>query len=180
MTCGIDGCLQSFRLYSSITSHFKRKHPGKSIDITSQPSMENDPTRSTCQHHPVNSSNPADDSATMQGGDCSDQCLTDIDPGSSLNASNQLQRSAALFLLNMKERYKLTQSAVNFAVDQIRQMVTLAVEEAQTTLLSSSNDNGTNLPKIESADPFSGLETEHMQTKFYREQFGLVVSLFKD
>ena len=65
----------------------------------------------------------------------------------------------------MKEHYKLTQSAVNFTVDQVRQMVTLAVEEAQTTLLSSSTDNGTNLPTKEHTDPFSGLDTEYMQRK---------------
>ena len=37
----------------------------------------------------------------------------------------QMQRSAALLLISMKERYKLTQTTVDFTVNQVQQMVTL-------------------------------------------------------
>lgn len=96
------------------------------------------------------------------------------------------QRMAALFLLSLKEKYHLTQSSVNYAVGQVTGMIDLiaadirvAVEEK---LRTSLNSTGVALPCLDDCfnsdmiNPFNGLMSEHMQTKFYRENFGLVVS----
>jgi len=81
----------------------------------------------------------------------------------------------------LKERYEITKSALDFAVGQVHQMLTYAVEDikdsVETRLLSTDTD--AHLPDIGDcfnvADPFGSLENEYMQTKYYRENFNLVV-----
>ena len=90
--CGIDGCLQSFTLYSSINSHIQRKHPGKNIDALARRSTgDGDEYERTAQEN-------------------DDDFMDTEDPSSSLSPSctgathrQQMQRSAALLLLNMKD-----------------------------------------------------------------------------
>ena len=78
---------------------------------------------------------------------------------------------------------KKTQSSVNFAVGQVTGMmefiaadIRVAVEEKLRTALT---DTGVNLPCLDDCfnniNPFDGLMSEHMQTKFYKENFYLVV-----
>ena len=98
-----------------------------------------------------------------------------------------LQRTAALFLLILKEKHRLTQSAVDFAVGSVKQMMTLAYEGSKQSVkeaLQSSQDTSdiSHAADLDSCfqlafvDPFSGLETEYLQTKYYRDNFNLVVS----
>ena len=68
---------------------------------------------------------------------------------------------------------------MDFTVNQVQQMVTLVVEDAQATIAAKLREGGidpTSYCKEPTADPFSNQHTEHKQTKFYREEFGLVVS----
>ena len=69
----------------------------------------------------------------------------------------------------------MSQSAINFAVgsintivDSVCKSVQSSLEEVSATRLTESFD--------EREDPFAPLKTEYMQSKFYREHFGLVVS----
>lgn len=50
-------------------------------------------------------------------------------PEPSLSNENRLERSAAFFLISLKERYEITQSALDFAVFQVQQMVAYAVKD---------------------------------------------------
>ena len=45
-----------------------------------------------------------------------------------------IQRIAAIFLLTLKEKYRLTQSAVDFAVGYVRQMVSLVCEQSKRSV----------------------------------------------
>ncbi len=93
-----------------------------------------------------------------------------------------LERSAALFLLTLKEKYQLTQSALNFASSQVQEMMFYDHQD-KVEALQSILDNQTASPGIEFnlseslqyKNPFANLETEHLQTKYYKEHFGLVV-----
>lgn len=84
---------------------------------------------------------------------------------------DKLQRSAALFLLTLKEKYKLTQTALNFAVGQVQCMVNFALEDLKESMQLSDDESVLNF------DPFEDLKSEHMQTKFFKENFGLVVRM---
>lgn len=48
-----------------------------------------------------------------------------------LCASDRLQRSAALFLLSAKERFHLAQSALNYVIQQVQQMVSFAIDDIE-------------------------------------------------
>ena len=95
---------------------------------------------------------------------------------------SSLKIKAAHFLLTFKERYGLTQSAVDFAVGSVNQMIEGVSEEHQKSVEKYLQENDIALPTtldecFPSMDLFSDLQTEYQQTKFYREQFGLVVSI---
>ena len=91
---------------------------------------------------------------------------------------------AALFLLCLKEKHRLTQSSVNFAVTQVTDMFEFIATDIRASvegkLKESLNEAGVSLPDLaecfNNVNPFDGLMSEHMQTKFYRENFYLVVS----
>ena len=99
------------------------------------------------------------------------------------NEPDRLQRSAALFLLTLKEKYEITQSALNFAVGQVQQMVAFAVEDTRISMkehlfphLQAADISVEVMDNFDVPDPFDILQTEHMQTKYYKEYFDLVVS----
>ena len=71
--------------------------------------------------------------------------------------------TAAMFLLTFKERYSLPQTAIDFAVGTINGII--------SSVCGSMSSSG------EFEDPFALLRTEYKQNKFYRDVFGLVVSL---
>ena len=167
-TCGIEGCSTTFKTYSALSSHLNRKHTNATIV-----SQQENP--SVCCNTSLEHSNESDSSLMTTGEDVSSQNVA-------LNGGSQ--RMAALFLLSLKEKYHLTQSSVNFAVGQVTGMmefiaadIRVAVEEKLRTAL---NDTGVNLPCLDDCfnniNPFDGIMSEHMQTKFYKENFYLVVS----
>ena len=177
--CGIDGCPQTFKTFSAITSHLRRRHRGTELESAALA-----PTSSEDQH--------------CQSYESLDMELTEVSQEETLLHASMsiqvdcLQRSAALFLLCLKERYEVTQTAVDFAVGQVQQMVAYTVEDIQSSvkncLIPHLQAKGlpVDLLDIDECfgvpDLFCNLQTEYMQTKFYRENFNLVVSriLFLD
>ena len=96
--------------------------------------------------------------------------------------SDRLHRSAALLLLNAKEHHQLTQPVLSFIIHQIQQMFSFAVDDINEMVKKYSTAQGTlgSIPELEAHleamhNSFSCLETEYMQTKFYREYFNLVI-----
>lgn len=96
--------------------------------------------------------------------------------------TNKLSRFAALFLLNAKERFQLTQSSLDFITQQIQQLISFAIDDIAEIVSKYLNKQGVReIPsfteQLESfRNPFMHLQTEYMQKKFYRENFKLVVS----
>ena len=95
--------------------------------------------------------------------------------------SDRLARSAALFLVTLKEKYALTQSTIDFAVGQVNGIMTYVAEDLKASMESAlrevSLETGAEVPDLvgcyEECRPFIW---RLMQTKFYRENFSLVVS----
>ena len=79
-------------------------------------------------------------------------------PFANVKPEKDPQRIAAKFLLTLKEKYNISQAAVNFTLGSIGSIV--------DSVCNSCFDH---------SDPFDLLHTECQQTKFY-EEFGLVVS----
>ena len=173
-TCGIDGCRQTFNKYSSIKSHISRKHRGlERVGILSG----TDENTSI-----VTSSTNFDDDLDSTG----DGVDVSVDRARTTDTQSRLTRSAALFLITLKEKYALTQSATDFAVGQVKELMMYMLEDLKSSVDSAlqefSLETGSEVPDLahcyENINPFLHLETEHMQKKFYKENFNLVVRYF--
>ena len=170
-------CPQTFTKYSSMTSHLSRKHRQVVVEDESEEAVNNSPQSSLQIISP-------DDNQAMDIQQHSDvdrlfNSQTGELPVACSVQRQHLQRSAALFLLTMKERYKLTQTAVDFAVNQVKNMVTYALQDMQATVQQGITSGVETTDAIDmigrSIDPFEDLHTEYKQTKFYKENFNLVV-----
>lgn len=179
MRCVVVGCSQSFRCYSSFSSHLSRKHRG--VDFESEArvmalshsflAQQEEPTHSDVDAPMVqeegfsNLNETIDDPQVIVSGD-----------------SSRLFRFAALFLLNAKERYQLTQSSLDFITQQIQQMIYFVVDDIAEIVTEHLSNEGVSeissfTEQLDSyRNPFIHLQTEYMQNKFYQENFKLVVS----
>ena len=179
--CRVSGCAQTFRCYVSFNSHLSRKHRG--VDIEREARMA--ATSSVRGERDGDGFNGLDDDVleSMEQGDGEE-----IEPSNALNqdcpvSSERLYRSAALFLLSAKERYQLTQTALDFITQHVQQMVSFVVDDIKEAVKKNLANHGMEIDWSELdakfeylRNPFVQLPTEYLQNKYYREQFNLVVS----
>ena len=178
LVCGIQGCLHSFKCgstYSSFKSHACRKHPNWKEHVNVADTLPPMPLR------PVE--NEAQD--LTETSDVSEAVAVCATPSSaapaeqtistSASTSSIAQRTAAMFLLTFQERFRVSQTAINFAVGSINTIVDGVCEVIQHSLEAANSSIDTSAFD-EREDPFSLLKTEYKQCKFYREVFGLIVS----
>ena len=186
-TCGIQGCIRKFRNYHTLKSHIVRNHSGE--DLNSVPERFDSPSENT-----------GSDIDTAENDECPSELDDDLDmdpeqlqtvctmQSGGLSGANQLQKSSALFLLTLKEKYRLTQTAVDFAVDQIKTTVEHIIDdlregvarEVMNITSELSDDDKSRIYSVfdNAKNPFSGIETQYLQSKYFEENFAVVVSLF--
>lgn len=179
--CGIQGCLHCFKngsSFSSFKSHASRKHPNWQEYINAElplPSLSlSSSDELNCEDHIVEDSlqlslveNTSEHENTVSS--------TNSQLHNFPQSCSEGQKRAALFLLTFKEKYNLSQTAIDFAVGSVQQMLNSVCTSAVTTVDVDPLVAETIAANLE--DPFSLLQTSHQQTKFYRENFGLVVCI---
>ena len=157
--CGISGCIQTFKTYSAIASHLQRKHPNCDLELSQRDIFQD--------------SDGTMDYENEESDECSRQSSSDTEK------KLQAQKSIALLLLTLKERYKVTQAAVDFTLTQVKQTVALLMEDVKGKVMDILKDGSTRHDDITSCfddlDIFDGLSTEYKQSQFYQKQFNLVV-----
>lgn len=198
-TCEINGCIRKFQNYNTLKSHIARNHCGEDPDSapTYLPSSSTLLSDSDTIEHVLNDEGPTSGPDSLQ--DC--QLGPDIDSiynseqsqtmcmiqSPSAIAANQLQKSSALYLLTLKEKYKLTQTAIDFTVGQLKVTVDNIVDDLHQAvdreIMNTPGLSDDDKSRISSVfhnvkNPFSGLETQYLQSKYFEENFALVVSLF--
>ena len=89
---------------------------------------------------------------------------------------------AARFMITLKEKYKLTQTSLQFTLDSVTdilkavsQNINLSVRKQLTELSQSSDILDVLSCCFEIDSPFKNLATEYQQTKYYKENLGLIV-----
>ena len=91
-----------------------------------------------------------------------------------------IEQAVTQFLLIFKEKYKLTQAAINFAVKSVTDIVKLTSENieqhvlAQLVKIDPCNDSYLSRP-FPFTDHFMNLRMEYQQNKYYRDNLGLIV-----
>ena len=178
ISCGIKDCpRRSTRPYNNFASykkHLYRHHPDV-LNQTIHPAVaENDETQNADPElHPIN---PCDDiSDPSEHGN-----------GLQESHSEQLKRSAALFILKTAEVRKLTLTAVNGVLEDVQELVERAVHGTHTkvcSVLHKAGISASDVPELHDLftdenllNPFMGLQTEHLQVKYFKEKFGYIVS----
>ena len=165
--CPALGCSQSFRTFSGISSHIVRKHPRFNF------SMQVSTSQSDLVSNDFEISNMNSEVQCMLDGDS-------MDHGNAVELNiptftNQ-QKSAALFILTLKERYCITQVALDFAIGQVKEMVGYIMDDVKLNLQQQLTNECLDIEQIfDHSKIFDGLNTEYLQQKFYRQHFGLVV-----
>ena len=175
--CGINGCIRTFCKYSTIKSHVARKHCDVDLDTVEVGRNTSLSLESSVADNIEDSTRESIESQVNSMEVCAN-CIA---------SSNQMQKTAALYLLTLKERYKITQTTVDFVVSQTKHIVDNVVTDLRSAAekeikkLSCLNDedaSGILSVFTDVRDPFLGLETHYLQCKFYEEHFGFLVSIF--
>ena len=165
ITCGLNGCVRSFKNFRVFWNHAYSMHGGDA----------------------------ALSSECVQADDHTDNSITEaVTPeiSTSQNVSmKELQMSAALFLMGMKENFKLTQVALQGVIDGVTGLTQGRLSTLHSRIQSILAAAPSGIPASITDDicrlfdengeffrPFLGLETEHQQSRFYRTHFNFVVS----
>lgn len=183
-TCVVPSCIHRFKsgsTYSGFLTHCMRKHPGwrealrndechtSSLSSTSSTgSMSEGTDVLSDEDMVIEDLGYANESADNNG--CRDERTVNIDV------------MGAQFLLNLKEKYKVTQVALDFVLNAVVKFISIASAEIKHKVFDKLKElNGeSDLEDLNDCflpiNPFSQLRTEYEQTKFYKEQLGLIVS----
>ena len=168
ITCGINGCIRSFKNFRTFQDHVSAFHRGPGIEDGDNRVVDN-----------------GEDGDGEVDRDCEDSVFQSSPEPQSVTA--QLQRSSALFLLGLKEKHKLTQVALQGLIEGTTALVQCRQDILRSQLLSilSSEDLPasvtTRITECLSDDgifgrPFLGLETQHQQVNYYKTNLRLIVS----
>ena len=156
--CGIDCCPQTYNNFESYRSHVYRKHR-------------------YALHSNSSGADSSRDDTVVPMPDSYD--LPDIPMCVGNNTSKDL---GAKLLLKIKEEYRIPQSTLNKIIGDVKGMWTVSHESVKKKVMSFVSSK---LPEKEIEElaecfdnsfPLQGLETEHMQLKYYKEHFNDLVS----
>ena len=91
-----------------------------------------------------------------------------------------------MFILKLKQKYKLAQTTIDGILGDVEQMTETVVTKLQqrlSAIMSNAGLSSTEIPGYWEAfndpdivRPFNGLNTEYLQEKFFRDCMELVVS----
>ena len=95
-----------------------------------------------------------------------------------IDHTNIVKVAAANFLLTLKEKFKLPQSSIDYTVKAVEEITANSIKHS---LMSHLHTSGVDHSLVHSFDacfsstsPFADLKTEYQQTKFFKEEFGLI------
>ena len=104
-------------------SHISRKHPNQG-DILSNPSSVE--LSAEC------STSYVDPEQTAHVGELQASEPEVVESESTGEISQHSDKHSALFLLNLKEKHRLTQTSINFALSQVQQMINHIIQKLQS------------------------------------------------
>ena len=176
VVCGILGCprrsTQPYTNFASYKKHLYRHHPEllkgyyHTVDSSSV-------VPQCC--HPWSVENGTDSTTESQS-----------EFSFSVSHREDLKRSAALFILKTAEVHKLTLTSVNEILGDVQQLVERTVLDMRWQIecaLQNSQIDPNSIPGLTHIfdeeyllNPFSCIQSEYLQMKYFRDTFGLIVS----
>lgn len=172
ITCGLNGCLRSFSSFQSFRNHVYSYHGGESsLDQQQTADGKSDGTGDI-------GGDDGDDDGDGDDGITFDSEVRETPPS---------QRNAAMFLMGLKEKYMITQVALQGVIEGVTNLVQSHLDALHSQVQQQLLQSGVSQAAIDGiqplfsecgtyAHPFQGLETQYQQLKFYRQHFKLIVS----
>ena len=109
-----------------------------------------------------------------------------MSPYSLLTTPLEDKRNSALFILKSKVMYKIPQVHLEHLIEDITGLLERKVDNLRTMLHHMLEQRQISYELVDSlmgvivntlSNPFSELETNYLQLKFFEEHFGIIVSL---
>lgn len=201
VSCGIDACGSTFTNYHTFRRHLRKKHRhvcrdddiGESSSSPDGPVQEHEPTDHfsfsgelyVCQENLAYSCiyHYADDPLAIQPEE------EPSDPSHSHGPSSRARKrgDAAMWVLKLKERRMLTQTATDEILSDVTELCTDIVADTKEevfTVLRSAGVNPEEIPGLRNifsessqhAQPFSNIRTPYLQLSYCRKHLNFVVS----
>lgn len=158
ISCGLRFCPATYTNYESFRSHVYRKHRDE-LFVESN----------GCT--PDSHSEEADSSLLDWEGTA--DISNDEHPKHSTEPLDDMKLHAAKFILRTKEECKLTQTSVDAVLSSVKGLWGKAMENLRSKLSDYLPEE---IDQSCFSSPFDGLETRHLQQKYYQENFNYVVS----
>ena len=183
LSCPVGECAQTFSQgakFTSFVTHANRKHHNWRKQLENVQDMSECYCRPATLEPDVGDGDIAPGSADMLPGSSSSEDATFVRTSHPWPHTESTEKTAGHFLLSAKERHRLTQSAMKFTVTSVKKLISDVHKDIKSAVVSKLTQQRINTEEldleVEVPNPFEGLETEHMQTKFFQKIFGLVVS----
>lgn len=120
--------------------------------------------------------------------DC-DEVGNEISENDYINSSEEntadthldVEVAAARFLLNLKEKFKLSQVSLNYTIKAVEEITAISACNIKQSVLRKLHEEGITASSVSldqcflPVNPFVNLGTEYQQTKYYKERFNLIV-----
>ena len=183
ITCGIDGCVKHFKKCSSYLSHVYRHH-------RKLRAKEHEPERDSVTFGEPKDTltvcEPTGDTLIQEESAASRSSLLDHSVFQLLGTDNNEQKKkSALLILEFKEVRGLSDTAIKAVVSGCNDMIDYNNKRLPAALSEQLSKDGIYVPdsciqqvfqKVSS--PFEGMENVYLQEKFFREEFGCIVSYY--
>ena len=169
--CHVEQCPRAFTLgstYSSL-SHATRKHPNWKELLDQAPPITkpklNQSANSSASFLECESQGEIESDNDQQddSNDPMDFSTPEWPTDSSGDDVSDARKAAGKFLLGLKERYRLSQAAVDFTVGAVNQIISIVHEDLKKNVTQSLNSMGVAITDIDylfnPEDIFDGLET---------------------
>lgn len=169
VTCGIDGCKNTYSKFSSLNTHVYRHHKHRMCGSTNSGQSQND---SSMLQPDYQEQVPMEDTAIMEH-----ENETRVEA----NSETDVRKNSARFLLQLREGKGLSQVAVDTVVEGCQELIGECLHNLQMEIKGKIEDSE-QLNVIDGAfqhctRPFDGLGNKYQQEKFYVQEFDMIVSI---
>ena len=177
--CCIGECgVGQFESFAALKSHLYRKH-------YIRPSTSSDEEDESHSVYNLQVDTDALFQETSQDGLQTQDIQADVDRLLEVDQVQQ-KRSSALFLMKLKELYRLSQVAIDYVVSGCRELIKDTCQRLKAGVRQKLAETGVDANTTQAIDtvfdelydPFTGLDTEYIQSKYINETFKVVVSMF--
>lgn len=174
IVCGFDGCLKTFQSdqSESLRQHYYSKHKNKpAVLIQTPPVISAEPFAEMHTEIPV-----IDEDGIVEGMDCTMEVEDASSEPALLPSNASFKREIALFILKTLEERKVTQSAIDGIISDLKNIFDRLQKIIQETLTSVGvNMVLADIINQEVLKPFDGLTNEYQRTKYLQNNLSFVV-----